>query len=110
MDDRELRLECLRLAMGDVWNAERIYEWLTPAGAGAPPAFEVRDRQTGHAYRVYEDGRIEGFPDGATVVNRIPQLCASAAARARLDARQEGQSLHGAEERSAQTQCPGATA
>lgn len=40
------------------------------------PAFEVRDPTTGHAFRMWADGRIEGFPmgdGGSVVINRIPQ-------------------------------------
>lgn len=33
--------------------------------------FEVR-RADGHVWRVYADGRIEGFPDGCVVINRVP--------------------------------------
>jgi hypothetical protein len=30
--------------------------------------FTVRHRDTGHEYRVYTDGSIEGFPAGATII------------------------------------------
>ena len=36
-------------------------------------AFKVIE-PSGKTYRVYQDGRIEGFEDGAVVVNRIPLL------------------------------------
>jgi hypothetical protein len=40
------------------------------------PAFEVRTHDGtafGHVFRIWADGRIEGFPNGV-IVNRIPQL------------------------------------
>lgn len=38
------------------------------------PAFEVI-RADGHAFRIWADGRTEGFGDAsATVINRIPML------------------------------------
>lgn len=36
-------------------------------------AFEVRSPD-GHVWKVYEDGRIEGFPVGCVVFNRIPHI------------------------------------
>ena len=35
-------------------------------------AFEVRSPD-GHVWKVYADGRTEGFPEGSTIFNRIPQ-------------------------------------
>lgn len=42
------------------------------------PAFEVINPQTGEAFRIWADGRTEGFEKyGATlIVNRIPQMIA----------------------------------
>ena len=38
------------------------------------PAFEVVDTKTGHCYRIWADGRTEGFPEAQLVINRIPAL------------------------------------
>ena len=46
-------------------------------------AFEVIDPVTGHVWRVFEDGRIEGFGDGKIIDNRIPNLLAAAVAAVR---------------------------
>lgn len=45
------------------------------------PAFEVINPQTGEAFRVWADGRTEGFEKyGATlIINRIPQISAAEA-------------------------------
>lgn len=34
------------------------------------PIFEVRSGD--HVYRIWDNGKIEGFPDGAQINNRIP--------------------------------------
>ena len=34
--------------------------------------FEVRHGASEKVWRVYADGRIEGFPEGCVVVNRVP--------------------------------------
>lgn len=34
--------------------------------------FEVRSPD-GHVWKIYEDGRTEGFPAGSVIFNRIPQ-------------------------------------
>lgn len=39
------------------------------------PAFEVRP-YGGEPFLIWADGRIEGFPPGVIVINRIPQLMA----------------------------------
>ena len=36
-------------------------------------AFKIIE-PSGKTYRVYEDGRVEGFESGAIVINRIPML------------------------------------
>ncbi len=36
-------------------------------------AFKIIE-PSGKIYRVYEDGRVEGFESGAVVINRIPML------------------------------------
>lgn len=38
-------------------------------------AFLVRTA-AGHEYRIYADGRTEGFPEGCMIVNRIPAISA----------------------------------
>ena len=48
--------------------------------SSARPVFEVIDCDTGHTYRIWANGRIEGFGDRAVVFNRIPQLVAKAEA------------------------------
>ena len=40
------------------------------------PAFEVIHGI--HIYRIWADGRIEGFPPGSVAINRIPQVVAEA--------------------------------
>lgn len=43
------------------------------------PAFEVMNRDESgnwHTFKIYADGRIEGFPEGSIVINRIPNLVA----------------------------------
>lgn len=40
------------------------------------PAFEVIDGA--HIYRIWADGRIDGFPADCGVINRIPQVVAEA--------------------------------
>lgn len=52
--------------------------------AGARPAFEVTE-PGGKVYRIWADGRVEGFAPGAIICNRIPTL-AAAEARAAMDA------------------------
>lgn len=42
------------------------------------PAFEVRDPVSGHVYKIWASGRIEGFGSAVLVVNRIPQIVAEA--------------------------------
>ena len=43
-------------------------------------AFSVTNPQTGQAMKVYQDGQIDGFPSGFTlVINRIPTLTNKAA-------------------------------
>lgn len=34
--------------------------------------FEVHESIGGHVWRVFADGRIEGFPPGSLIVNRAP--------------------------------------
>lgn len=34
-------------------------------------AFEVKSPD-GHVWKIYADGRIEGFPEGSVIFNRIP--------------------------------------
>ena len=46
-----------------------------------PPAFEVRDGSK--VYRIWSDGRIDGFGTEAIVVNRIPAEIGRAVASAR---------------------------
>ena len=52
------------------------------------PAFEVRSGES--VWRIYADGRIEGFPEGSIVYNRIPLLMhmehANGCARGKLEA------------------------
>lgn len=38
------------------------------------PAFEVKDFPNNTHYKIYANGRIEGFPNGGVVINRIPEL------------------------------------
>jgi len=38
------------------------------------PIFEVYDPKEKKSYKIYEDGRIEGFPDGVYVLNRITPI------------------------------------
>lgn len=47
-----------------------------------PAAFEVS--APGVHYRIWSDGRIEGFPSGAIIMNRIPALIAASAASSAL--------------------------
>lgn len=42
------------------------------------PAFEIRYPSGSFAYKIWADGRIEGFNDKVVVINRIPQLIAEA--------------------------------
>lgn len=44
----------------------------------AQPAFRVMTPD-GHVYSVWADGRVDGFPAGSLVFNRIPVLLAAAA-------------------------------
>lgn len=37
------------------------------------PAFEVLARD-GATFRIWADGRVEGFPPNAVIINRIPAL------------------------------------
>ena len=37
------------------------------------PLFELRG-QNGHVWKLYENGRIEGFPDGTVIINRAVPL------------------------------------
>lgn len=32
--------------------------------------YEIHDVEANHVYRIYFDGRFEGFPDGCVIVNR----------------------------------------
>lgn len=45
---------------------------------GEDYAFKVTNPKTGHEYKIWADGRIEGFGDATMVVNRIPQVVATA--------------------------------
>jgi hypothetical protein len=50
--------------------------------------FTVRHRDTGHEYRIYTNGEIEGFPEGATIViNNYPALVAKLFAKLELEKR-----------------------
>ncbi|MER8967709.1 hypothetical protein NKI25_18640 [Mesorhizobium sp. M0808] len=42
------------------------------------PAFEVHDKATGHIWKVYADGRTEGFPADVLIFNRIPSVARAA--------------------------------
>jgi hypothetical protein len=73
----------------------RVYEPLPPPPSAAQtatgaesvtPAFEVI-RPDGHAYRVWEDGRIEGFDGNPIVINRIPAIANRRLDEQRLAAR-----------------------
>ena len=44
------------------------------------PAFEIRNPETGHVYKIYASGWIEGFEGPRAIVNRIPRLIAEAVA------------------------------
>ena len=33
--------------------------------------FEIYDQRDGHTWKLYGDGRAEGFPDGAVVINKV---------------------------------------
>lgn len=48
--------------------------------------FEVRHGADGHVWRVYADGRIEGFPEGCVVVNRVPLYAMEVAGPGPLEA------------------------
>jgi hypothetical protein len=52
------------------------------------PAFEIYVGAPGalgtHCFRIFRSGRIEGFPDGAVVINRIPVLEKIARAEGRV--------------------------
>lgn len=37
-------------------------------------AFKVSNPETGKEYKIFTDGRIEGFDDPACVINKIPQI------------------------------------
>ncbi len=39
------------------------------------PVFEVTDQDSGHVYKVYYDGRVEGFPKSSAILNRITLFC-----------------------------------
>jgi|ERR1700684_317429 len=70
----------------DVARHHEFSHWMPiPDGPNASfvglPAVEVANRVTGHKWRVFADGRIEGFGENNLVLNRIPglihQACAS---------------------------------
>lgn len=42
------------------------------------PVFEVRDMSSDRVYKIWADGRVEGFPTGHVVINRLPQVVAEA--------------------------------
>ena len=44
------------------------------------PVFIIIDRATGHEYKIYRNGKIEGFPSGCVIFNRIPLLLKKAVA------------------------------
>lgn len=41
---------------------------------GPKPAFELIHAESNQVWRIYEDGRTEGFPEGGFIINRIPIL------------------------------------
>ena len=57
----------------------------SPAPPDPAAAFEVRGPH-GEIWRVYEDGRVSGFPDGSVILNRIPIMLMTASAAARKGA------------------------
>jgi hypothetical protein len=46
-------------------------------------AFKVSNPETGKEYKIYADGRIEGFDDATFVINRIPAIVAQEVASAK---------------------------
>jgi hypothetical protein len=38
------------------------------------PAFEVLNPETGHRYKIYANGKIEGFDGSMVITNRIPSM------------------------------------
>lgn len=40
------------------------------------PIFELKYPSGAHSYKIWANGRIEGFNDGIVVINRIPELIA----------------------------------
>ena len=58
----------------EMWNAAKKDVILASRPeAVMQEAFKIIE-PSGKTYRVYEDGRIEGFKSGAIVINRIPML------------------------------------
>lgn len=37
------------------------------------PVFELTDVATKRKWRIWADGRTEGWPEGTVIVNRVPQ-------------------------------------
>jgi len=48
-----------------------------------PPTFQVTYMGTGHEYKIWADGHVEGFPPDCVVMNRIPARIAMEVAAAR---------------------------
>lgn len=46
--------------------------------APAEELFKIVERESGKTYRIFTNGRIEGFPDGYWISNRYPALLRSA--------------------------------
>jgi hypothetical protein len=67
---------------GEHTPGDKSYGCLAPPSETAEgPLFEVHRGE--HVWRVYEDGRTEGFPDGCWISNRAPARIAQAIAIAR---------------------------
>lgn len=47
------------------------------------PAFVIWTAD--HVWKIYRSGRVEGFPEGAAIVNRIPLLTAEEISKERKD-------------------------
>ena len=58
------------------WTCPKIYANLSPLPNGEVTAVDKSAFKVigpdGHEWRIYADGRTEGFPEGSTVFNRIP--------------------------------------
>lgn len=74
--------------MSEAENADRILAGLKEVAesvevrsSGDWPAFEVLT-PSGQTYRIWSNGRVEGFGDKAIIINRIPAEINRAVARA----------------------------